>query len=270
MKNILTNYCLAIAIFFSWATLAVAQENDSLQNKKILKQKEFKVLGSEWEYTKFDDGSTSFQTTYNDSTPTSPKVKKVQLETVLTLDLGINTWLNSESAPAVKPWGSWAVGINYSVKKKVSSHYSIKPMLGVNWYNFKFEDRNLQALRSPEGIVFEDFAPGGGTKSKITASYANLTLMNYLHSSNENFRFGFGPYAGYRLGGRGKFVYTNENNTRSKEFQRANMFANDFRYGLRGEIGIGNVDLFINYDLNEYFQANKGPQLQTLSFGIIL
>lgn len=270
MRHQLTNYCLAIAIFFSWATLAVAQENDSLQNKKVLKQRDFKVLGSEWEYKKYEDGSSTFQTIYTDSVTNPSKTKKRQLETELNIDLGINTWLNNESAPAVKPWGSWAVGLNYSVKKKVSNHYSIKPMIGVQWYNFKFEDRNLQALRSPNGIIFEEFEPGGGTKSKITASYATFTLMNYLHSSSENFRFGFGPYAGYRLGGRGKFVYTNEENVRSKEFQRANMFANDFRYGLRGEIGIGNVDLFINYDLNEYFQTNKGPQLQTLSFGIIL
>ncbi|MGY6521220.1 MAG: outer membrane beta-barrel protein [Mongoliitalea sp.] len=269
MNFIKTNYLLLLLCFISWAGIVSAQETDSLSSKKILKQKEYKVFGSQWDYTKYEDGSFSFQTIDKDVVYYQDKKRK-KIDSSLNFDLGINQWVDSNTLPQVKPWGSWAFGINYGVRRKFGNHFSIKPMLGVNWYNFKFEDRNLQALRSPNGIVFEEFQSGGGTKSKISASYANLTLMSYFHSKSENFRIGIGPYAGMRLGGRGKFVYRDEDNRRNKEFQRVNMFANDFRYGVRGEVGVGKVDLFVNYDLNEYFQQNKGPQVQTISFGIIL
>ena len=41
------------------------------------------------------------------------------------------------------------------------------------------------------------------------------------------------------------------------------------RYGIRGQIGIGGVDFFVEYDLNEMFQENQGaPELQRIQFGI--
>lgn len=268
MKLIKTNYLLLLCCIFSWVGSIFAQDSTAAESKTVLKEKNYRLFGSEWEYKKYDDGTMSFLNTFSDDEPVKIKVKKT--ETSLNFDLGINQWIPSGSAPQIRPWGSWAFGINYGVRRKLGDHFSIKPMLGVNWYNFKFEDRNLQAMRGSDGIVFEEFQAGGGTKSKISASYANLTMMNYFHSKNENFRFGVGPYAGIRLGGRGKFVYRDEDNRRNKEFQRANMFANDFRYGIRGEVGVGKVDLFVNYDLNEHFQSTKGPQVNTISFGIIL
>lgn len=269
MKLIQANYLLLLLCMSFWAGTISAQDCPEEKNdRELLKEKNYKFLGTEWVYKKYDNGFWSIKSLDEDVVIDGKK--KRTIESSLNFDLGINQWIPGESVPQVKPWGSWAFGINYGLRKKIGNHFSIKPLLGVNWYNFKFEDRNLQALPSASGIVFEEFQPGNGTKSKITASYANVTLMNYFHSKNDHFRIGVGPYAGLRLGGRGKFVYQNENNRQTKEFQRVNMFANDVRYGVRGELGIGGVDLFVNYDLNEYFQQNKGPQVQTISFGIIL
>jgi hypothetical protein len=33
---------------------------------------------------------------------------------------------------------------------------------------------------------------------------------------------------------------------------------------------VGDVNLFFNYDFNEMFQTNKGPQVNTISFGLTL
>jgi hypothetical protein len=48
------------------------------------------------------------------------------------------------------------------------------------------------------------------------------------------------------------------------------MYVNNVRYGLRSEIGVGSVTMFFNYDLNDLFEPGKGPELQAMSFGIIL
>jgi hypothetical protein len=47
------------------------------------------------------------------------------------------------------------------------------------------------------------------------------------------------------------------------------MYANNFRYGGRVEIGIADFNMFFNYDLNDVFESGKGPELNAISFGLI-
>ena len=249
------------------STWSVGQVEETTPN---VKASAFSVFGTKIEKTDHGNGKKTWEFSSGKAYEEQIyKEKKGQHSFETNFEIGINTWVNSGDAPAVRPWGSWNPAINLSYAYKPQKNFSIKSMLGVSWYNFKFEDANIQALRGPEGIIFNEFE-GEARKSKITSSYLNLTLIPSFHSNDGNFRIGIGPYVGYRLGGRGKLVAFNENGNRDKIFQRANMFANDFRYGGRLEIGVGSIDLFVNYDFNNYFQTNKGPELNALSFGIIL
>ncbi|SIT06249.1 outer membrane beta-barrel protein [Belliella pelovolcani] len=245
----------------------MAQEQDTV-GKEVVKSRDFRMFGEEWHYEKYEDKTWSL-TTEGGAIDMEGK-KKRRHERSLNLDLGINTWLENDAAPQVKPWGSWMVGINYQHQYKLGKNFSLNPAIGVNWFNFKFEDRNLIAQRGADGILFEQFEDGEGTKSKITSSYVNLSFIPTFHTANGKFRFGVGPYAGYRLGGRGKFVFEDESGSRNKTFDRNNMFANNYRYGARLALGVGGTDFFFNYDLNEYFQKDKGPRVNAISFGIIL
>jgi hypothetical protein len=83
------------------------------------------------------------------------------------------------------------------------------------------------------------------------------------------FRFGLGGYAGYRLGSKTKYVFTDEGSKRKLK-DRDNYHLNNWRYGLRMQIGYRGIDLFANYDLNELFISNRGPALNAFSFGVIL
>jgi len=263
-----------IITFLFLATWAFAQVEDSVKiamNKVTV----FSIFDTRFEVKKNDDGTKTWEIiphskVYDEKAFETKMNRKSKHSTGLDVEIGINTWIGDSDAPAVRPWGSWNPALNSYYTYKPSKNFHLKTMLGVSWYNFKFEDSNLQALRTPNGIIFEQFEDGGGIKSKISASYANISLIPSVRSNNGKFRFGVGPYAGLRLGGRGKLVYRDDSGNRRREFQMANMFANDFRYGGRMEIGIGGVDLFMNYDFNEMFQTDKGPTVNTLSFGIIL
>jgi hypothetical protein len=254
------------------AILGFAQEPEN-EELLALKTKSFRVFDMDVAVTKNNDGTKSWEFI---SEPKDYSTEKYQRkynprhDTGLTFDIGINTWKGDDDAPAIKPWGSWNPAINFFYKYRASRNFHLKSTLGVSWYNFKFENRNLQALRGDNGLYFEEHPSGTGTKSKIAASYLNVNLIPTIRSNSGNFSFGVGPYMGYRLGGRGKFVYNDENGNRTKEFQFGNMYATDFRYGLRAEVGVADVKLFINYDFNETFQENKGPKLNAISFGIIL
>ncbi len=250
-----------------------AQGTDSV--KSVTKEKQYTILGKSWNVIKYEDGSKSYEWEidheqyHNYHSEKSSRFKYNFLEA----EVGINVWPVDKGAPQVKPWGSWFVSLQSVGTWKASKNFHLRSTLGVSWYNFKFEDENIVAVKTPDGLEFVDYTEvindpnADPIKSKISASYATLTVVPTLRTSNGKMRFGTGGYAGYRLGGRGKFVYESDGD-KKKDFTKSNMYVENFRYGVRSEIGIGDVTLFFNYDLNDLFQAGKGPELQAMSFGI--
>ena len=247
----------------------LAQEKTAMEGEKT---KVYTVLGKTWQVTKYSDGSKTYEWEVDDIDYTNYESHKSSkfAYNFLESEIGINIWPSDEGAPAVKPWGSWYVALNSSGTWKASKNFHFKSSLGVSWYNFKFENTDIIAVKTPGGLEFQEFDQGTGTKSKISASFVNLTLMPTLRSNDGNLRFGAGAYAGLRIGGRGKFVYDDADGNQRKQFEKSNMYVENLRYGLRSEIGVGDVTFFFNYDLNELFQPGLGPELQAMSFGIYL
>ncbi len=203
--------------------------------------------------------------------------------TYFNVDLGINNYLNpdgefpSSSEPyAARGWGSWNVGLNWMASQRISKGFHWDLGLGVQWYNFKFENRDFQAVRGDGQIDFIQRPDVAGFKSKISASYLTAMSLFKLDFGQMNdrghrgFRIAAGPYAGYRLGGRSKYVYRPlDGGGRQKEVQATGIYLNNFRYGVRGELGIGRANFFTTYDLNTLFQNGAGPELNPITFGII-
>ena len=200
------------------------------------KSKVISVFGNTWTYQKNGDGKWILDIEENDEV----KIKDISVRNRFTVgidsELGITQVTPSDIMPTVKPWGSWYYALNLTGKTVVSKNFHLYSTLGVNWYNFKLEDRSLIAVKKPEGIVWEEFSgTGTGTKSKISASYLNFTLVPTLLTNNQKLRLGLGGYAGVRIGGRGKYVYDDENDNKQKQFEKSNMYSENFRYGARAE-----------------------------------
>ncbi|MEO9482156.1 MAG: hypothetical protein ABJG47_01865 [Ekhidna sp.] len=220
------------------------------------------------------------------------------------VDIGLNNWLEDGSFPAgnspysIKSFGSWYVGLNSTNRTWVGGPLFLEWGVGINWYNWKLEDPDYIIQEGANEIEF-NLAPAGqnGTKSKLTASYINATFVPMFDFSRgrrkitsiesggirikkysrKGFRFGIGGYAGYRIGSHTKFKYK-EDGDRDKDKESDNFFLENFRYGLRAQIGWKGVELFANYDLNDVFTSNRGPinadgnnaSLSAISFGITL
>ena len=197
------------------------------------------------------------------------------------LDLGINNFLQKGSFPtsdqpyATKGWGSWNVGLNWMGSQRLSDRLRWNFGLGFQWYNFKFENRDFQAVRGRDQIGFVERTDVTGVKSKLSASY--LTAMTLLKANlgkdkDKGLSLAVGPYIGYRLGGRSKFVYEESGRAVDRtEKINTGLYLENLRYGFRGEVGIGkHLTFFSTYDLNELFQEGKGPSLNPITFGIKL
>ena len=213
---------------------------------------------------------------------TRPKYKdSPSFKTNFTLDLGVNNFLEDGSFPtsdqpyATKGWGSWNVGLNSMASLRLSEAFRWNFGLAFQWYNFKFENRDFQAVRGQDEISFVERTDVTGVKSKLSASY--LTAMTLLEvnlgkDKDKGLTLAAGPYIGYRLGGRSKFVYEESGRTLDRtEKINTGLYLENLRYGFRGEVGVGkHITFFSTYDLNELFQGGKGPALNPITFGIKL
>jgi hypothetical protein len=202
-------------------------------------------------------------------------------------DLGTNNYLSDGKFPdsnnelySVRPWGSWYVSASSIQRTRLGSKVFIEWGVGLSWYTFKFQDDNVKIIKGDSAIQFvEDMREVDFKKSKLSASYVHASLIPILdfggHSRkarlwdgyNNSFRIGLGPYIGYRISSHSKLVY--EDDDKEKEKEHDSFYLNNFRYGLRLQLGYRSTDLFFNYDLNELFAEGRGPKLNAFSFGVI-
>jgi len=212
------------------------------------------------------------------------------------VDIGLNNWLDNGQFPdannspySVKGFGSWYVALNSVNKTWIAGPLVLDWGLGISWYNWKLEDASNNIIKGDNAV---EFIPSSvaGRKSKLTASYLNIHVVPMLDFSNgrqkvtnikgkgikinkyskKGFRMGAGMYAGYRLGSHTKFI--DENGDKDKE--SGNFFLENFRYGVRAQLGWKGIELWGAYDLNNVFFEGRGPAgsegLNAISFGVTL
>ncbi len=213
-------------------------------------------------------------------------------------DIGTNNYLSNGNFPdqsnalySVRPWGSWYVGINSVRKTHIAGPLFLEWGFGVSWYNFKFQNHNTSVLKSNDGVsFFTDTRYSEYIKSKLSVTYINFSFVPVIdfgrggrktsifdgsrvdfssrgnHSSS--FRFGAGPYAGYKIDSWSKLIYKDASGNEQTERNFNSFYLNNLRYGMRFQFGFDDVDFFVNYDMNELFVTNKGPKLNAISFGV--
>ncbi|MEM8565694.1 MAG: hypothetical protein AAGF85_04495 [Bacteroidota bacterium] len=216
------------------------------------------------------------------------------------IDLGINNFLEDGESPsesnapyAVRPWGSWYVALKSQNDTHVGGSLHILWGGDVSWYNFKFEDESIRLSEGSETIEFiQSTEDVSFQKSKLTAAYVNASIVPMLKfgsrqrygrrwfgfrgdrwdlgwDADEGFRIGAGMYAGYRIASYAKYVVKDDGD-KEKDRDKDGFYLNNFRYGIRGQVGFRGLDIFVNYDLNELFADNRGPKLNAFSFGVVL
>ncbi len=232
---------------------------------------------------------------WNDRSERSRNKSSRKMYHSFNIDLGMNNYLENGSFPdgnnqlyTVKPWGSWYVALNSTLRTRVAGKFYIEWGAGVSWYNFKFNNFKVGITKDDNGVIFyENTKDVEFTKSKLTVAYVNLSMVPMFDfggysrkpmvfngdrlnfDKRGSFRFGVGPYVGYRLDSYTKQVWE-ENGDTHKSHNHDNYYLNNIRYGLRAQIGFRDTDIFFNYDMNELFIEQKGPKLNAFSFGITL
>lgn len=189
--------------------------------------------------------------------------------------VGLNTYAQNnplfyqEKDYDLLPWGSRFVSLSWvrgaAISRGKDASLGIDLGVDVAWYNLMFDGNNT-VRKDANSLSFPNNS-NDLYKSKLTAAYLNLSLMPTLAVHRGPISYlSVGMYGGYRLDS-----YTKLQETRKGRSERthSNFYMNDFRYGIGAELGIRNFpDLFMQYDMGELFQSNKGPAVRMVSFGI--
>lgn len=213
------------------------------------------------------------------------------------IELGTNNYLQDGHFPdendelyTVRPFGSWYVGFSSTNQSHIAGPLYLEWGPSISWYNFKFQNDRIRVIDGADATTFEEdvnLADADFKKSKLTIAYVNFSFVPVFsfgeqersrkdfwkwydkdRSDDRGFRIGIGGYGGYRIASYSKVVYNDGNEEKDRD--KDNFHLNNFRYGLRLQMGYRSTDLFFNYDMNELFAEGKGPKLNAFSFGIIL
>lgn len=197
-------------------------------------------------------------------------------------DFGFNNYLEGGRFPndvnaqySVKPWGSWQVALGGGIRSYIAKPISLDLGFDFSWYNFKYQDRSTRVTKTDDDVVFTADAMGAVyEKSKTSVPYLNLHFTPMVHFGKKNtgvnhtdFRIGAGVYAGYRLGGRVKYVYE-INDLEVKYKNQGDYFLNTYRYGVKAVFGYQGINFYASYDLSTLYAEGKGPELNPICFGL--
>jgi hypothetical protein len=203
-------------------------------------------------------------------------------------DVGLNNYLENGKFPAgnqpyaLNPIGSWYWNLGPSFKTHLFGPVFIDMGFTFALNVYRFDNPKTRLIADDTGVNFIlDNGNFSYRKSKLSTWHIQGKLVPMVafgsnhrrgyrlwNNIDKGFRIGAGPYIGYRIWSRTKYIY-DENGGKQKVKNTASHLISNVRYGLRGQVGFRGVDLFLEYDLNEMFQENQGaPELNRIQFGI--
>ena len=226
---------------------------------------------------KGDTTQTNSTTNQRDYTQTTSRRSVSSWARSVDFQIGLNALLTQSTQAGypsdlygTKPLGSRYFAIAFAQRPTLingkRARLSLYYALEGSWNNYMFEN-NVVANKGASQVEFNT-ASEELKKTKLTTFALQLPVVPrvsfYNGSGRKVFHLGVGGFIGYRLDSYSKIKRPNNDVERN----HSNFYLNDFRYGLVGHVGVLKTNLFVKYDLNPVFQAGKGPDVRTLSFGI--
>ena len=176
--------------------------------------------------------------------------------------------------------GSGFIELGYAWKTRIfenTNFWRLKYGFSMQWNKLKIKDNNY--LVNTDGNISLQEYPLDADKIKFRTT--NLVIPIHLefgpskkiekedyfrYSTFKKLKVGLGGYAGLNIGNMQKIKYK-EDGEREKDKQRDQLEVSEFIYGLSGYVALGNVALYVKYDLNPLFK-NQVIDQNNISVGL--
>ncbi|MGB0404461.1 MAG: outer membrane beta-barrel protein [Salibacteraceae bacterium] len=197
------------------------------------------------------------------------------------LDIGINGLSFADGDGDVPPTGyeflqvdyarSFYFGVNlFEVGLQLNGELiKVVTGLGFDFNNIQLKKNYLMVSQADTMAGIEDvnrsFKNNNMKNSHITIPL--LLAFNTSPKNSTSWHFAAGMIFSYRLNGKQK-VQFNENNIKNTITRKSRMHQNPFRATATVRLGYGNLHVFGNYTLTEYWESGEGPSANLWSIGI--
>jgi len=176
--------------------------------------------------------------------------------------------------------GSGFIELGYAWKTRIfdnTNFWRLKYGFSFQWN--KLNIKNNQYLVNTDGAISLQEFPLDVNKVKFRTT--NLVFPMHLefgpskkiekedyfrYSTHKKFKMGLGGYAGVNLGNMQKIKYKLDGD-REKDKQKDEFEVSEFVYGLSGYVSLGDVALYVKYDLNPLFKDQLTDQ-NNISVGL--
>jgi len=176
--------------------------------------------------------------------------------------------------------GSGFMELGYAWKTRIfdnTNFWRLKYGFSFMWNKFDIKDNNFFVNTNDE-ISLQEF-PTELNKAKFRTT--NLVFPVHLefgpskkierddyfrYSTHNKLKIGLGGYAGLNIGSMQKLKYKEDGN-RIKDKQRGGFEVSEFVYGLSGYVALGDIALYVKYDLNPLFK-NQTIDQNNISVGV--
>jgi len=207
-----------------------------------------------------------------DTTPDIPDYKMTRIGTSLLFGFnsygneykGTNKELNSFSSR------STSVGLRLKARFSQESRWYMNVGLELGWNNYMLIDSNRVAKTDNSVYFYTDTI--NFRKSKFTRTMLTIPLLLEYNSSlkpkKNGFKFGIGPYIGFRIKGYERYTY-NLNWETVNNRTKNDLNLNGTSIGIMAMLGADNIALFIRNDFSQLFRKDLQPNIKTFTWGLV-
>jgi hypothetical protein len=142
--------------------------------------------------------------------------------------------------------------------------------VGVDWNNYRFKN-NIDLLPDSTPLAYK-FSNEDYKKNKLVSTYVTVPLMLkvnlFTDKDGDAFEIAAGPQFGYLIDSHLKQKWDNDGKQKRKVNGDFNL--NEFRIGYSLYFGYKDIDFYVRYFPDSAFKKGKGPDANTMAFGLAL
>jgi len=198
-----------------------------------------------------------------------------------TFGLGFNNLINKEGKLEADAGysdfdidGGKSVNLEWKIVTQAMNLYKGKVRLiygiGIDYNNYRFKD-NVDLMRDSVPLDYS-VNTTNYKKNKLVTQYVNVPLMlNFKlgpKASDDELWISAGANFGYRIGSHQKQVW--DDNGKKKNKIKDDYSLEQFRMGYEVQFGYNKIRLYGKYYPSSIFKQNEGPDLRTVSAGILI
>jgi len=170
--------------------------------------------------------------------------------------------------------GGKSVNLEWKIVTQAMNLYKGKVRLiygiGIDYNNYRFKD-NVDLMIDSVPLAYSINATNY-KRNKLVTQYVNVPLMiNFKlgpEASDDELWISAGANFGYRIGSHQKQVW--DDNGKKKNKIKDGYSLEQFRMGYEVQFGYNNIRLYGKYFPSSIFKQNEGPDLRTVSAGILI